>query len=221
MGWVVDATGRRRKLHALLVTLSFSRHLFVYPTWEQTTQAVIQGLDAAWAFFDGAVQRIVPDNMTAVVLRASPTEPELNCSFREYADVRGLLVDPARVRKPQDKGRVENQVPYVRERWFAGENFPGDIALLREHAQRWCREVAGTRVHGTCCRASWLMGDGIGSLMAIKEVRDSRPADDGRGQSGGARGDRRDRRLWAAACGWTGKQAAFRQRPALQTAGGG
>ena len=72
-----------------------------------------------------------------------------------------------------------------------------------------------------CCRASWLMGDGIGFLMAIKEVRDSRPADDGRGQSGGARGDRGDRRPWAAACGWTGKQAAFRQRPALQTAGGG
>lgn len=153
MGWVVDATGRRRKLHALLVTLSFSRYLFVYPTWEQTTEAVIQGLDAAWAFFEGVVQRIVPDNMTAVVLRASATEPELNCSFREYADVRGLLVDPARVRKPQDKGRVENQVPYVRERWFAGESLPGDIGLIREHAQRWCREVAGTRVHGTTRQA--------------------------------------------------------------------
>ena len=40
-------------------------------------------------------------------------------------------------------------MPYVRERWFAGESFPADIGLIREHAHRWCREVAGTRVHGT------------------------------------------------------------------------
>jgi hypothetical protein len=41
-------TGRRRKLWALLVTLSFSRHMFVWPTFEQTTASVIEGLDAAW-----------------------------------------------------------------------------------------------------------------------------------------------------------------------------
>ncbi len=152
MGWVQDATGRRRKLYALLVTLSYSRYQFVYPSWEQTTEAVIDGLDGAWALFEGVVQRIVPDNTTAMVLRASPTEPEFNRSFREYADARGLLVDPARVRKPQDKGRVENQVPYVRERWFAGETFPGEIERIREHAQRWCCEVAGRRIHGTTRR---------------------------------------------------------------------
>lgn len=152
MGWVALASGKRRRLHALLVTLSYSRYQFVYPSWEQTTEAVTAGLDAAWAFFDGVVQRIVPDNTTAMILRASPTEPELNRSFREYADARGLLVDPARVRKPQDKGRVENQVPYVRERWFAGERFPSEIERIREHAQRWCRDVAGMRVHGTTRR---------------------------------------------------------------------
>lgn len=152
MGFRVDASGKRRRLHVLIVTLSYSRYQFVYPSWEQTTQAVTDGLDAAWAFFDGVVQRLVPDNTTAMILRASPTEPELNRSFREYADARGLLVDPARVRKPQDKGRVENQVPYVRERWFAGETLPVELERLREHAQRWCREVAGMRVHGTTRR---------------------------------------------------------------------
>jgi transposase len=152
MGWVVDADGRRRKLHALVVTLSYSRYQFVHPTFEQTTEAVIDGLDAAWAFFEGVVQRLVPDNTTAMILRASPTAPALNPSFREYADARGLLVDPARVRKPQDKARVENQMPYIRERWFAGETLPAEIARIREHAQRWCREVAGMRVHGTTRR---------------------------------------------------------------------
>ena len=36
---------------------------------------------------------------------------------------RGIFVDPARVRRPKDKARVENQVPYVRESWFDGETF--------------------------------------------------------------------------------------------------
>jgi hypothetical protein len=53
------------------------------------------------------------------------------------------------VRHPKDKARVENQVPYVRERWFAGESFLGDIADIRRLAEEWCCHVAGARVHGT------------------------------------------------------------------------
>lgn len=152
MGLVHDAQGRARKLYVLVVTLSWSRYQFVYPSFAQTTQEVCAGLDAAWRFFDGVVQRVVPDNASSMVLRASPTDPQLNQVFREYADARGLLIDPARVRKPQDKGRVENQVAYIRERWFAGERFPGDLDEIRRHAEAWCREVAGMRVHGTTRR---------------------------------------------------------------------
>jgi hypothetical protein len=47
---------------------------------------------------------------------------------------------------------VENQVPYVRERWFAGETFSADLVVLRGSAERWCRDVAGVRVHGTTRR---------------------------------------------------------------------
>ena len=153
MGLITDAQGRRRKLHVLVLTLSYSRYQFIYPTFEQTTEMVCEALDAGWRFFDGVVQRLVPDNASSMVLRASPTEPQLNRVFREYAEARGLLIDPARVRKPQDKGRVENQVAYIRERWFAGERFPGELAEIRRHAEAWCKQVAGTRVHGTTRRA--------------------------------------------------------------------
>ena len=128
---------------------SCSRYQFVWPTFEQTTGEVCAGLDAAWRFFDGVVKRLVPDNATSMVVRASPTEPELNRAFREYADARGFFVDPARVQSPQDKARVENQVPYVRERWFAGETLPSELRDIRRHAEAWCRDVAGARTHGT------------------------------------------------------------------------
>jgi transposase len=149
MGYVRTADGRRRKLWALIVTLTMSRYQFVWPTFLQTLEALCDGLDAAWVFFDGIVARIVIDNMTAAVVRASAQDPTLNASFVEYAQARGLFVDPARVRRPRDKARVENQVPFVRERWFAGESFSDDLTLLQESAADWCRDVAGMRIHGT------------------------------------------------------------------------
>jgi transposase len=152
MGYVTDDDGRRRKLWVLIVTLSMSRYMFVWPTFLQTCSALIEGLEAAWRFFEGVVKRIVPDNMSSAVVRAHATEPVLNRAFLEYAQWRGFFVDPARVRHPQDKPRVENQVAYVRERWFAGETFRADLDELRDSATRWCRDVAGARVHGTTRR---------------------------------------------------------------------
>jgi transposase len=42
--------------------------------------------------------------MKAIVDQAHATEPRLNDAFREYAQARGFVVDPARVRRPRDKG---------------------------------------------------------------------------------------------------------------------
>ena len=149
MGMVDDpSTGRRRKLWALLVTLSFSRHMFVWPTFEQTTASVIEGLDAAWDFFGGVVRCVLPDNMKAIVITADHAAPKIQQVFAEYAQHSGFFVDPARVRKPRDKARVENQVQHVRCSWFSGERFLG-LTHSRKDAERWCRDIAGTRVHGT------------------------------------------------------------------------
>jgi hypothetical protein len=91
---------------------------------------------------------VIPDNMKAIVDAAHATDPRLNDAFREYAQARGFVVDPARVRHPRDKPRVERCVSYVRANFFAGEQFR-DLDDCRERAAAGCREVAGTRVHGT------------------------------------------------------------------------
>ena len=149
MGWLLDAeTGRRRTLWALIVTLAFSRHQFVWPTFRQTTEAVCEGLDRAWMFFGATIATLIPDNTKAMINDPDALSPTLVPAFLDYVQARGLFVDPARVRAPQDKPRVENQVPYVRESWFDGETFTG-IDHARQSAETWCREIAGTRVHGT------------------------------------------------------------------------
>lgn len=149
MGDVFDPIeGRKRALYVLVVTLCFSRYQFVWPTWQQTTAAVCEGLDEAWRFFGGVVARVVPDNASSMVAKADALAPRIVDAFADYAQARGLFVDAARVRQPRDKGRVENQIAYVRESWFAGEQFDS-LEHARRDAERWCREVAGTRIHGT------------------------------------------------------------------------
>jgi len=41
--------------------------------------------------------------MATIVEKADATQPRLNQAFVEYAQARGFLVDPARVRRPTDK----------------------------------------------------------------------------------------------------------------------
>lgn len=144
-------TGRRRVVWALIIVLAYSRHMFVWPTFSQKLVDVIDGLEAGWAFFDGVPRYLVIDNFPAAVAGPDPLHPKMTRGFMEYAQHRGFIVDPARVRHPRDKPRVERGVPYVRERLFKGGRFAG-LADLRSSARRWCMDVAGRRIHGTTRR---------------------------------------------------------------------
>jgi len=153
MGIMFDPdTERRRVLHALIFTPCLSRYTFVWLTFTQTLADVIEGFEAAWAFFGGIFAVVIPDNMGAIVDKANPLEPRLNAAFVEYAQDRGFLIDAARVRHPKDKPRVERVVHYVRGSFFAGEHFV-DRADAQRRAVVWCTTTAGLRIHGTtACR---------------------------------------------------------------------
>jgi len=150
LGMIADGD-RRRRLHALVFTAVLSRYCFVFLTFSQTTAAVIAGCEAAWAFFGGMFKVLVADNLKPVVDKADRLEPRWNREWLEYAQARGLVVDPARVRSPQDKGRVENGVKFVQVSFFAGEQFAG-IEDAQRRAGDWCHNRAGMRVHGTTRR---------------------------------------------------------------------
>lgn len=141
-------TGRLRDCWALVFTPVVSRYSFVWLTHRQTLDDVIAGFEAAWAFFGGVFATVIPDNMKTIVDQADGLEPRLNQAFVEYAQARGFVIDPARVRSPQDKPRVERVVPYVRNNFFAGETFI-DLADAQRRVEVWARERAGMRIHGT------------------------------------------------------------------------
>jgi hypothetical protein len=149
MGLLLDAeTGRRRRVHALIFTAVVSRHVFVWLTYSQTLSAVIAGCEAAWEFFGGVFKVLIPDNLKAVVTDPEAVNPRLSRGWLDYAQHAGFGTDPARVRRPQDKPRVERVVQYVRGNFWAGEQFT-DLADAQARVITWCAERAGRRIHGT------------------------------------------------------------------------
>ena len=142
------ASGRRRRVHALIFTAVVSRHMFVWLTYSQTLTAVIAGCEAAWVFFGGVFKVLVVDNLKPVVASADAVNPRLSAGWLDYAQHAGFGTDPARVRSPQDKPRVERAVQYVRGNFWAGEAF-ADLADAQARVAVWCREQAGMRIHGT------------------------------------------------------------------------
>jgi transposase len=174
LGLLEDAeTGRRRRVHALIFTAVVSRHMFVWLTYSQTLTAVVAGCEAAWAFFGGAFKVLVPDNLKAVVTDPDPVNPRLSVGWLDYAQHVGFGTDPARVRCPQDKPRVERTVQYVRGNFWAGETFT-DLADAQAGAVVWCAERAGMRIHGTTQRRPAEMFTEVeaGCLLPVPEPYD-------------------------------------------------
>src|SRR3972149_6740998 len=149
LGYVWDPySGRKRLVWVMVIVLAYSRHSFVWPLFRQQLADVIEGLEAGWAFFGGIPRYLVIDNFPAAVAGADPLNPRLTRGFLEYVQHRGFFADPARVRHPKDKPKVENGIRYVRERFFKGGDFHG-LSDLRLQARQWCLETAGQRVHRT------------------------------------------------------------------------
>ncbi len=141
-----EETGKRRKVWALVFTPVFSRFSFVWLSFNQNMGTVIDGFEAAWEFYDGVFKVVIPDNMATIVTTADALEPVLNQAFVEYAQARGFVIDPARIRSPQDKARVERAVQFVQTSFWAGEDF-GCLAEAQAAAVVWCRGRAGLRTH--------------------------------------------------------------------------
>ncbi len=80
--------------------------------------------------------------------KADAVNPRFSAGWLDYAQHVGFGTDPARVRSPQDKPRVERVVQYVRGNFWAGETF-ADLADAQARAEAWCADRAGTRIHGT------------------------------------------------------------------------
>ena len=166
--WTDPGTGRRVTVWAFVMVLSCSRHMFVRPVLRMDQRAWTEAHVEAFAFFGGVPARLVPDNLKTGVDRPDLYDPKLNRSYAELAEHYGVLIDPARARKPRDKARVERPMPYVRDSLWRGRQF-ASLPQLQAEALRWCTEVAGRRA----CRP--LDGAAPAAVFAATEAAALKP----------------------------------------------
>jgi transposase len=144
-------SGRRRRPHAFRIVLSHSRKAYSESVWRQTTDEFIRVMEIAFWALGGVPKTIVIDNLRAAVSKPDWFDPELNPKVVSFCEHYGTVILPAKPYTPRHKGKVESGIGYVQSNALKARVFKS-LVEQNEHLQRWERQVADHRIHGTTRR---------------------------------------------------------------------
>jgi transposase len=150
---------RRRTLYAFIGTLSFSRHKFVQFVYSQNQQSFTQSHVDMFTWFGGVTRILTMDNLKDGVLKPDIYDPIINRSYADLAEFYKTFIDPCRIASPQDKGKVERDVPTVREFFRKTITlYPSaSIGELNSYAREWLVKEYGLRPHGSTGEAPYAL----------------------------------------------------------------
>jgi hypothetical protein len=130
------------------MSLSYSRHRFVRFVERQDIATWLDCHVRAFQFFGGVPATVLLDNLKSGVVKPDLYDPTINRAYGELERFFGFVADPAKVRTPEHKGKVERSMPVVRQQLVAGRTYI-DLADANEKALVWCRDEIGMRPNGT------------------------------------------------------------------------
>jgi transposase len=115
---IIDScTGEVREAQVFVGVLGASSLTYAEATLTQALPDWLMSHRRMLQYFGGVPQIIVSDNLRSGVSRADRYEAGINPSYQELAEHYGFCVIPTRVRKPQDKSKVEVGV-LLASRWI-------------------------------------------------------------------------------------------------------
>ena len=156
--WVEFRKGKN-PLYAFCATLGFSRASFVKFVIDMKVETLIVCHQQAFEMFGGITRQILYDNMKTVVLERDASGQgahRFHTGFLDYARHCGFVIKLCRPYRAKTKGKVERFNGYLRRSFYvplvaqlkqAGLTL--DAVTANIEVQRWLREVANERVHGT------------------------------------------------------------------------
>jgi transposase len=138
-----------------VAALGVSGFTFAELTWTQQLPDWIGSHVRAFAFYDGLVEILVPDNLKSGVHKPGFYDPDINPTYQEMARHYSVAVIPARSKKPRDKPKAELSVLLVQrwvlarlrnQRFFSlGEANRAVAALLGDLNNRPFKKLPGSR----------------------------------------------------------------------------
>jgi len=145
-GWVPVGSTRRR-LSFFLMVLAFSRKLYLEFTLAETLEHFLSCHRHAFEYFGGVVRQVWVDNCKVAVLSRAAGSVVFNPRYLDFANHYGFQIRACGVGQPQEKGRVENAVGYVKKNFLNGLEL-SDFQIVNPAARVWLDTVANVRVHG-------------------------------------------------------------------------
>jgi transposase len=141
--------GRQQRLYAFVMTLGYSRMLYVEFTTSTESSIWLRCHQRAFEYFGGVPREILHDNLkTAVLSRGAGGTIHWNTRYLDFALYYGFSPYPCKPYRAQTKGKVERSIRYLQQNFWVGTHFV-DVPDLNSQSLEWLQSVANVRVHGT------------------------------------------------------------------------
>jgi len=105
---------KKVKVWIFCMRLSYSRYDYYELVTDQSILTFIRCHIKAFEYFGGVPEIVKIDNLKAGVLEANFYEPEIQHEYAFMLSYYGSCPIPCRIRKPEEKGKVESGIKYVK-----------------------------------------------------------------------------------------------------------
>ena len=131
-------------MSAFLLTLSYSRALWLEFFLDQTLENFLLGHVHAFADWGGASRTVLYDNLKSVVLERRGDAIHFHPRLLELSAHYHFAARPCRPARGNEKGRVERAIQYARGSFFAARSFT-TLADFNRQALQWREAIAHQR----------------------------------------------------------------------------
>ena len=145
-----EVTNGKRRLSVFVMVLCDSRMIYAELFYGESMEFWLAAHRNAFEYFGGVPKRVMVDNCKTAVtkVRRHGVPAQINADYAAFARHYGFAVDACNPYRPNEKGRVEHAVGYLRKSFLAGRE-PSSPDVLNPALKQWLKTTANCRVHGT------------------------------------------------------------------------
>jgi len=152
----------QRRLSCFVMTLSYSRALYLEFFYDQSQENFLRGHVRAFSYFGGVPRVCLYDNLRSAVLERRGDAVHFHPRLIELCAHYHFQARPCAPARGNEKGRVERVIRYIRESFFMARPFT-TLADFNMQAWKWRDEIAHAR--------AWPEGPGRAVADAFEEEK--------------------------------------------------
>lgn len=147
---VTEMGGQAVRVHFIVNELGYSRRFHFWCCESADAEHTYEGLIRSFEYFGGVPQEVVVDNQKSAVLsHSNQSGPVFNERFVDLAGHYDFTPRACKPYRARTKGKDERMVGYIKGNFFVRYRSFESWAHLNQLAERWLREEADQRLHGT------------------------------------------------------------------------